>query len=532
MTSERRCPTLMVQGTASDVGKSLIVTALCRIFTNEGFKTAPFKSQNMSLNSYVTPDGKEIGRAQAVQADACRVPATTDMNPILLKPTGERRSQVVVHGKPLRDYDAVEYREKYLPTAQAVVVDALNRLRTSHDLVVMEGAGSPAEVNLRDRDVVNMRAAAWGEAPVLLVADIDRGGVFASIVGTMAILRPDERDRVRGFIINKFRGDPALLKDGLDWLEAETGKPVLGVVPVLPDVGLEDEDSASLADKLRRNPASADPDPAAEPRLDIAVLRLPRMSNFTDFDAIAGEPDALVRYVDRPERLGRPDALLLPGTKNAIQDLQALRESGLADAVLAYAAAGGHVAGICGGYQLLGSRLSDPEGFESSETAGADIEALGLLPAETVYLGEKRTERVRGVFAGWQPGASAPDAVDIPIEGYEIHMGVTTFRADVHRPFRLGADAVAEGAAAADGRVWGTYLHGVFDNDEFRRTWLNRLREHKGWTARPNSGYRHRERREAAFDRLAAHVEKHVNMNAIYEIVGYPSKKREANLHT
>lgn len=529
MTPERRCPTLMVQGTASDVGKSLIVAALCRSFTNAGLKTAPFKSQNMSLNSFVTPDGKEIGRAQAMQADACRVPATTDMNPILLKPTGERRSQVVVHGKPLRDYDAVEYRESYLPTAQTVVVDALNRLRASHDVVVMEGAGSPAEVNLRDRDVVNMRAAAWGDAPVLLVADIDRGGVFASIVGTMAILRPEERERVKGFIINKFRGDPALLKDGLDWLEAETGKPVLGVVPMLSDVGLEDEDSASLADKLRREAPGvyrADGSPA-EPKLDIAVLRLPRMSNFTDFDALSAEPDAAVRYVDRADRLGRPDAIILPGTKNTIQDWLALRASGLADAVLAYAAAGGCVVGICGGYQMLGGTLRDPDGIESSETDGGEAAALGLLPMDTVYLGEKRTVRVKGRFAGW---SETKPVFDIPIEGYEIHMGATTFRGPVRHPFLLN-DEMPEGASAENGRIWGTYVHGIFDNDAFRRAWLNALREGKGWPPRPDSGYRHRERREAAFDRLAAHVEKFVDMDAIYGLIGYARKKREAKDH-
>ena len=521
---QRLCPTIMVQGTASDVGKSLLVTALCRILTNDGYKVAPFKSQNMSLNSFVTPDGKEIGRAQAVQADACRVPATTDMNPILLKPTGERRSQVVLHGKPLRDYDAVEYRERYLPTAERYVREALHRLRSAHDIVVMEGAGSPAEVNLRDRDIVNMRAAAWADAPVLLVADIDRGGVFASIVGTMAILRPEERARVKGFIINKFRGDPSLLTSGLEWLEAETGKPVLGVVPVLPNVGLEDEDSASLDAKrgFGRKDGAA---------LDIAVLRLPRMSNFTDVDALAEEPDAAVRFISRLEEWGEPDAVIIPGTKNTLLDLAALRERGLDNRLLRYAREGGRVVGICGGYQMLGLTLDDPEGFESSESTVRRMDGLGLLPMETVYTAEKRTERVRGSFLGWNgggaEGAKAVEAVGaetgatFPAEGYEIHMGRTTFRDPVRPLFRFETEAgpLHDGAATADGRVWGTYLHGVFDNDELRRAWLNALRADRGLPAL-GIDYRHRERREAAFERLAAHVRAHVNLPAIYEIIG------------
>lgn len=506
------CPTIMVQGTASDVGKSWIVTALCRILTDEGYLVAPFKSQNMSLNSHVTPDGKEIGRAQAAQADACRIPATADMNPILLKPTGERSAQVVVHGKPLRDYDAVEYRERYLPTAERVVRESLARLRSAHDVVVLEGAGSPAEINLRDRDVVNMRAAAWADAPVFLVADIDRGGVFASLVGTIALLRPEERERVRGLIINKFRGDPALLQDGLDWLERETGKPVLGVVPYLPDAGLEDEDAFSLDNKLRGGAASTRP--GAE--LDIAVLRLPNMSNFTDVDALAAEPDVGLRFVDRAERLGRPDAIVIPGTKNTPSDLRALRSRGIAEAVAGFAAEGGRVAGICGGYQMLGLSLSDPLGVEQQDAAGLRMDGLGLLAADTVYRADKRTERVIGTFAGW--GAPGGGAGNAPIEGYEIHMGETTFRDPAPPLIRL-ADGGADGAMSADGRVWGTYVHGIFDNDLFRRTWLNMLRTDKGLVPL-DVGYKHRDAREATFARLAAHVREFVDMDAIREIAG------------
>ena len=323
--AKNRGRTLMVQGTASDVGKSVIVAAFCRIFMQDGRKVAPFKSQNMSLNSYVTPDGKEIGRAQGMQADACRIAATTDMNPILLKPTKEMVSQVVVHGKPLREYDARAYREKYLPQAELIVKEALERLRSEYDAIVIEGAGSPAEVNLKDRDIVNMRLAGWADAPVVLVADIDRGGVFAAIVGTLEILEPEERDRVKGFIINKFRGDVSLLKPGLDWLEQRTGKPVLGVVPYLHDLGLEDEDSASLDAKRQRGlldgnrhsgtvtadghlGSSVESDASAEQLLDIAVIRLPRISNFTDFDPLFAEADVAVRYVSTPDQLGCPDA--------------------------------------------------------------------------------------------------------------------------------------------------------------------------------------------------------------------------------
>lgn len=499
----------MIQGTASDVGKSVITTALCRIFTQDGYRTAPFKSQNMSNNSYVTSDGKEIGRAQAVQAEACRIQVTTDMNPILLKPTGERRSQVVVHGKPLRDYDAVEYRERYLPTAGKIVREALGRLRAAHDIIVMEGAGSPAEVNLRDRDIVNMRAAAWADAPVIIVADIDRGGVFASIVGTMMILRPEERDRVKGFIINKFRGDPSLLASGLEWLEQETGKPVLGVVPMLADLGLEEEDSASLSSTRQAM------EPARE--LNLAVIRLPRAANFTDFAALPKEPDVSLRYVTRPEELGQPDALLLPGTMNVLHDWAALQEGGWDQAVKRYASAGGHVAGIGGGYHMLGEwirRSDDANGCDDDGPEERRVHGLGLLPLETVYAKEMRAEQVHGAFLGWDSGTE-PEW----IEGYQIRRGFSSFRdqAGLHPLFLLDG-GIPEGAVNESGNVWGTDVHGVFDNDAFRRGWLNHLRSRKGLPPLPVE-YKHREARETAFDRLAEHVRRHVDINKIYDIV-------------
>lgn len=531
--AETLAATLMVQGTSSDAGKSLITTALCRILLQDGLSVAPFKSQNMSLNSYVTPDGKEIGRAQGMQADACRIPATTDMNPILLKPKKDMVSQVVVHGKPYRDLDARTYREKYLGEAETIVKDALRRLRQSHDVVVLEGAGSPAEVNLKSRDIVNMRLAGWADAPVVLVADIDRGGVFASIVGTMDILTADERARVRGFIINKFRGDVTLLQPGLEWLERRTGKPVLGVVPYLPDLELEDEDSASLDRKLatgvlvqgRTGGGAADDSASSQASaLDIAVIRLPRLSNFTDLDPLLYEKDVSVRFVSTPEQLGQPDAVVLPGSKNTIDDLMFLRQTGLERALLSYVGQGGRMVGICAGYQMMGERLLDPLLVESDrlETAG-----LGLFPAETVFAAEKRTVRAGGTARLFGPDADAA----YPVTGYEIHMGRTSFLRPVEHPFQLtdpdgDASAHPDGAFTSDGKCWGTYVHGILHNDDFRRAWLNTIREGKGWNPLP-AELRFQERREAAFDRLADHVRSHLDMRLVYEMMGIRLPKEE-----
>ncbi|MBB6734335.1 cobyric acid synthase [Cohnella zeiphila] len=569
--------TLMLQGTASDVGKSVLTAALCRIFRQDGYRVAPFKSQNMSNNSYVTPDGKEIGRAQGMQADACGIPATTDMNPILLKPTREMASQVVVHGKPYRDLDARTYRESYLPVAEGIVREALGRLRGAYDVVVIEGAGSPAEINLKSRDIVNMRLAGWADAPVLLVADIDRGGVFASIVGTLELLEPHERERVQGIVINKFRGDVSLLKPGLDWLEERIGKPVLGVVPYLPNLGLEDEDSASLDGRSETASAASRP-------LDIAVPRYPRISNFTDIDALSAEPDVRVRFVTSPEEWGSPDAVVLPGSKNTAEDLAFLRQIGLEAKLLAFAERGGRVAGICGGYQMMGQRLLDPDGVESERPL---TPGLGLLPLSTRFEREKRTVRIVGTTAGWPgsgfgaeagrgardhegsaasligsgyrpdtgreescdgptdaPGAAGGIRADtgldarahggpeeragntpaFPVAGYEIHMGVTESEDPGLRPLLQlrNADGTGEaredGAVSADGRLWGTYVHGIFDNDGFRRFWLNELRRDKGLPpAATEAAYA--ESRERAFDRLADHVRKHLDMERIYHIV-------------
>jgi cobyric acid synthase CobQ len=471
----------------------------------------------MSLNSYVTPDGKEIGRAQGMQADACGIAATTDMNPILLKPKKEMVSQVVVHGKPFGDFDARTYRERYLREAETIVIEALNRLRSAYDIVVIEGAGSPAEVNLKDRDIVNMRLAGWADAPVLLVADIDKGGAFASIVGTMEILTPEERERVRGFIINKFRGDISLLQPGLDWLEERTGKPVVGVVPYLNRLGLEDEDSASLDAKRAGSPRKT----AGTDALDIAVLRLPRISNFTDIDPFFEEEDVCIRYVDHPEQWGEPDAVIIPGSKNTVEDLLFLRETGLETRLKRHAAEGRRLVGICAGYQMMGLRLLDPDLTESDV---AELDGIGLFPAITVFAKEKRTVRVCG--------ESDPRLTGEPlqVDGYEIHTGRTRFAGPVVHPFRIrerhDADEPGsyreDGVMTPDGIVWGTYIHGIFHNDALRRHWLNAIRRDKGWTPLPAS-VRYAGRREEAFDRLAGHVRSHLDMRHVYEMMGIPT---------
>ncbi|MBC7105189.1 MAG: cobyric acid synthase, partial [Firmicutes bacterium] len=400
----------MVQGTTSHAGKSVLTTALCRIFRQDGYRVAPFKAQNMSLNAYVTADGGEIGRAQGVQAEAAGVEATVDMNPILLKPKGDTVSQVILRGRPWADVRAADYRDDYLVPLWEAVRESFARLAADHDLIVIEGAGSPAEVNLKGRDLANMRVAALAGAPVILVADIDRGGVFASLVGTLELLEPEERRRVRGLVVNKFRGDEGLLKPGLDFLAARTGCPVLGVLPYLAELGVEPEDSVSLTEGRA----------GTGTELDLAVVRLPLIANFTDFEPFRGEPDVAVRYVAHPAGLGRPDALFLPGTKNTTRDLLFLYESGWAGAIRDFAARGGPVVGICGGYQMLGREVHDPVG---SEEGLPFVAGLGLLDAVTVFRPGKVTGRTRATVAA-EAGALA-EVRGETVRAYEIHAGET-----------------------------------------------------------------------------------------------------------
>ena len=429
---------IMVQGTMSGAGKSLLCTALCRIFAQDGLRVAPFKSQNMALNSFVTPDGLELGRAQAVQAEAAGIECDVRMNPILLKPSSDTGSQLIVMGEVRGQYDARDYfkmKKGLIPE----ILAAYEGLAAENDVIVIEGAGSPAEINLREDDIVNMGLAELVNAPVLLAGDIDRGGVFAQLYGTVALLREDERRRVIGTVINKFRGDVELLRPGLTQLEALTGVPVLGVVPWLR-VDIDDEDS--LAPRLRRE--------TADRALDVAVVRLPHISNFTDFAPLEEHPAIGVRYVNQTDRLGTPDLLILPGTKNTMGDLNWLRESGLADEILRLHQAGTPILGVCGGYQMLGRTLSDPDGVELR----GSLPGLGLLDAETVFTDDKTRTRKHGVcLSGPLAGAA--------LTGYEIHMGRTETNA---APFCRFSDGGTDGAVS--GAVSGTYLHGLFDSGE------------------------------------------------------------------
>jgi threonine-phosphate decarboxylase len=399
----------------------------------------------------------------------------------------------------------------------------LHRLRGLYEVVVIEGAGSPAEVNLKARDIVNMRLAGWADAPVILVADIDRGGVFASLVGTLDILLPEERERVRGFIINKFRGDVSLLQPGLDWLEARTGKPVIGVIPFLPNIQLEDEDSASLDGKLRQQTKDDLEHAKQDTKIEIIVIRFPRISNFTDFDPLLEEDDVVLRYVTKPSDWGKPDAVILPGSKNTIEDLLFLRESGLAALLLDYVHAGGRVIGICAGYQMMGERLLDPFLVESDKL---ELAGLGLLPTETTYTTDKKTERVKGFTLEFFKENM------LPIEGYEIHMGQTRFMGEVRHPFQIRIERNEmefyhpDGVISQDGKLWGTYIHGILHNNDLRRSWLNQLRLARGWQAIAGSLH-FQNRRENAFDRLAEHVRNHLDMAKIYEMISIV-KRRQA----
>ncbi|MGH9277764.1 MAG: cobyric acid synthase [Acidimicrobiales bacterium] len=470
---------LMVCGTASDVGKSHVVTGLCRLLARRGVAVAPFKAQNMALNSYVTPSGHEIGRAQGVQALAAGVEPDVAMNPILLKPTGERTSQVVVMGRPWAHLDAAAYQAAK-PHLVQVALDALAALRDRYDVVLLEGAGSPAEINLLDRDLVNLGLAARaGGIPAVVVGDIDRGGVFASLYGTVVLLPDHLRPLVRGFVINKLRGDPALMADGPAELERRCGVPTLGVIPYLRDVTLDAEDSLSLGRALRAPPEG-------EVVVDVAAIAFPRISNFTDLDALAVEPGVGVRLVDHAAALGRPELVILPGTKATVADLAWLRGRGLDQAV---AASGATVLGICGGYQMMGRTITD-----EVESGAGTVEGLGWLYVETTFAAEKITRQRRGTALGHR------------VSGYEIHHG----RVSSDTPWiRLDDAYGAEPEGAESGRHRGTTLHGLFEEDGFRAAFLGRA----------PSGVSFRASREAQFDRLADALESHLDLDAVERLI-------------
>jgi len=501
-------PCLMVQGTGSGVGKSVLAAALCRLFARAGYRVAPFKSQNMALNAAVTADGGEIGRSQAAQAEAAGVEPSVDMNPILLKPEADDRSQVVVRGRAVGTMDWRAY-VKLLPELLPIVGESLARLRRAHDLVVIEGAGSPAEINLAATEIVNMRIARLADARVMLVGDIDRGGVFGALVGTLALLDPADRARVGGFVVNRFRGDVAVLRPGLEELTARTGVPVLGVVPWIPGRLAPAEDSLDL-DSLR--------EPAGGERaaIEIAVVRLPRLANFDDFEPLAEEPGVRVRWVTTPAELGAADLVVVPGSKSTVADLGWLRATGLAAAIRGAAAAGRHVLGVCGGFQMLGEAILDPEGVESPAPS---TPGLGLLPTVTTFSASKTTVRVRARVAG-TPGPFA-DAAGSEVTAYEIHAGRTRPAPGVPPLFavveRAGASAHdADGAVNAAGNVAGTYLHGLFANDALRRALLRHLAALKGSAPDGRWGAP----RGDPYERLARVVGGALDLSAVAKLVG------------
>ena len=500
----RLAPVLLVAGTASSVGKSVLVAALCRIFRQDGVRVAPFKAQNMSNNAAVTADGLEIGRAQAEQARAAGLEPVVEMNPVLLKPQGDRTSQLVLRGRPvglLHSSDFVSRKRDLWPEAAR----ALDELRVRFDLVVAEGAGSPAEPNLRAGDLANMRVARHAGGPALIVGDIDRGGVFAHLLGTLELLPPEDRALVRGFVINRFRGDPSLLGPAIEELEDRTAVPVLGVIPWIDDVGVAEEDAVAL-----ERPATP-PAGAERGEVDVAVVQLPRIANFDDFDPLAREPGVRVRYVRGPEEFGSPDLAVLPGTKATAADLAWLRERGLDRAIEEHAAGGGALLGICGGSQMLGERLIDEDGVEAAP--GTELPGLALLPIETRFAAAKTTQRASGeVAASDGPWA---EASGLPVNGYEIHMGASTATRDrAARPLlRLGGRP--DGAISQDGRIAGTYLHGLMHNDGLRAALLRALGRRAA-----GADVSEDERREQAFDRLAAVVREHLDMQRVRALVG------------
>ncbi len=498
---------LMVQGTASSAGKSMLVTALCRIFRQEGYNVAPFKAQNMSLNSYVTRDGGEMGRAQVVQAEAAMVEPTVDMNPILLKPEADHRSQVILRGRVLGSFSAREYYEKKMELWQ-LVTESLDNLRCEHDLVVIEGAGSPAEINLREQDIVNMRVALYAQAPVLLVGDIERGGVFASLVGTLELLQPEERALIKGVVINKFRGDLSLLKPGIAMLEARLNTPVCGVVPYFRNISIADEDSVSLEGRQKRSSASS--------ILNIAVVRLPHISNFDDFNPLEEDDGVSLRYVRYVEELEEPDLIILPGTKTTVEDLRYIRESGLASRIVALTEKGTPLIGICGGYQMLGEWLYDPEHIESAQerTLG-----LGLLPVTTQFASPKETHQVKGRVVAREGILRGLE--NLPFEGYEIHMGRSNGK-NTLAPFLITERSqepcqTPDGAISGDGNILGTYVHGLFHNHTFRRGILANLAARKGVSLPERDALKSKDR---VYDELAEQVRRSLDMPLIHRIAG------------
>ena len=499
----------------SNSGKSFLTAALCRIFHQDGYQTAPFKSQNMALNSYITDDGLEMGRAQVMQAEAAGIPPAVDMNPVLLNPTSHMGSQIIVRGEVAGNQSAMDYyrdKQKYIPC----IMESFRRLEESYDVIVLEGAGSPAEINLKDHDIVNMGMARLADAPVILVGDIDRGGVFASLYGTVSLLEEEERRRIKGLVINKFRGDVKILEPGLAMIEDLTGIPVLGVIP-MEQIDLDDEDS--LSDRLNDRGS-------VDEMLNIAVIRLPHISNFTDFNVFEQWEGVNLRYVSRPAQIGRPDLIILPGSKNTMADLKWLRECGMEGQILRLAETGVPVMGICGGYQMLGKEVYDPDQVES----GGRMRGMGLLDAGTVFASEKVRTRVTGTLISAVPGLAKPDGGcddghEGSVSGYEIHMGKTENLGGCAEWIRLD-NGQCGGLTDRLRPVFGTYLHGIFDDGGFAEGLLTSLADKKGITLEGSEKSRF-DYKEEQYDKLAALVRKSLDMEQIYRIMEAADRTEE-----
>ncbi len=499
---------LMIQGTSSSVGKSVLAAAFCRIFYQEGYHVSPFKAQNMALNSFVTAAGGEMGRAQVVQAQAAGVEPEVRMNPILLKPSGPTGSQVVIMGKSQGNVTALRYHGEYQRMTWPYVTEALHGLLNEYEIVVIEGAGSPAEVNLKSNDIVNMRVAMEAASPVILVADIDRGGALASVVGTLELVEPEERAMIKGIIFNKFRGEIKLLQPALDFIEEKTGIPVVGVVPYFK-IRIPDEDSVALSEADER------PTVSLTEQLDIAVIRLPYISNFTDFDALQDEPDVSVRYVTDPANLGKPDLVIIPGSKNTLADLRFLHESGIGNNILTLCTKEIPIIGICGGYQMMGRLVKDPLHTESEleEVAG-----LGILPMVTEFYPQKHTVQSKGTILTDQGFFKA--CIGETVVGYEIHMGRSTLD-EGHLPlFNLTSNGESNLDGLQAGNSYGSYLHGIFDNDSLRASLLNWLWERRGSKRPVDASLSQAALRESAFNELADLVRQNVDLERIRAIMG------------
>ncbi len=497
---------IMIQGTMSNAGKSLITAGLCRIFAQDGYKTAPFKSQNMALNSFITEDGLEMGRAQVMQAEAAGIRPSVLMNPILLKPTNDTGSQVIVNGEVFGNMSAREYFE-FKKNLKPHVMKAYNRLAEEYDIIVIEGAGSPAEINLKAEDIVNMGMAKAAKAPVLLVGDVDRGGVFAQLYGTVALLDEGEQAMVKGLIINKFRGDKSILTPGIESLEDMINIPVVGVAPYL-NIDVDDEDS--LSERLCSNNIDM---------IDIAVIRVPRLSNFTDFNIFERFEGVSVRYVSSAEQLRSPDLIILPGTKNTMKDLLWMRQNGIEAAILKHAAAGKPVFGICGGYQMLGESLEDPEGVEE----GGQLKGMGLLPLKTVFKNEKRRTRVKGIFENSLRDGYFSALAGREFEGYEIHMGETSIESAKKLNPLCSIKTSEDERYSGDGyyveNVYGCYIHGIFETPKVAEAIIEEIASRKGMEVKSLGNVSAEEYKNMQYDLLADALREHLDMDKIYEIL-------------